>query len=45
MRFDEVSAEYSNFGIFMVGVRTAVKDLGTLLEGTLPQFDATPLTR
>ena len=45
MRFDEVSAEYSNFGIFMVGVRTALKDLGTLLEGTLPQFDATPLTR
>jgi len=45
MRFDEVSAEYSNFGIFMVGVRTALKDLGTLLEGTLPQFDASPLSR
>lgn len=45
MRFDEVSAVYSNFGIFMVGVRCAVKDLGALFEGSLPQFDASPLSR
>jgi len=45
MRFDEVSAEYSNFGVFMVGVRCAVKDLGELFEGKLPQFDAAPLSR
>ena len=42
MRFDEVSAEYSNFGIFMVGVRTALKDLGTFLEGTLPNLTHLP---
>ncbi len=45
MRFDEVSAEYSNFGLFMVGVRCAVQDFGTLLEGKLPKFDAQPLSR
>ncbi len=45
MRFDEVSAEYSNFGIFMVGVRCALKDLGLLLDGTMPKFDAAPLSR
>ncbi len=45
MRFDEVSAEYSNFGVFMVGVRLALRDLGRVLEGTLPQFDASPLSR
>ncbi len=45
MRFDEVSAEYSNFGVFMVGVRAALKDLGVLLDGKLPQFDASPLSR
>ena len=45
MRFDEVSAEYSNFGIFMVGVRCAVKDLNTLFDGKLPEFDAAPLSR
>ncbi len=45
MRFDEVSAEYSNFGIFMVGVRCALKDLGSLLEGTMPKFDAAPVSR
>ena len=45
MRFDEVSAEYSNFGIFMVGVRTALNDIGTLFDGKLPQFDAAPLSR
>lgn len=45
MRFDEVSAEYSNFGIFMVGVRCPVNDLNTLFDGKLPQFDAAPLSR
>jgi chlorite dismutase len=45
MRFDEVSAEYSNFGVFMVGVRCAIKDLGALPEGTMPKFDAAPLSR
>lgn len=45
MRFDEVSAEYSNFGIFMVGLRCPLKDLGSLFEGTMPKFDAAPLTR
>jgi chlorite dismutase len=45
MRFDEVSAEYSNFGIFMVGVRCALKDIGALFEGTMPKFDAAPLSR
>lgn len=45
MRFDEVSAVFSNFGVFMVGVRTSIKDLGALLDGKLPQFDASPLTR
>lgn len=45
MRFDEVSAEYSNFGVFMVGVRCSVKDVGTLFNGKLPKFDAAPLSR
>jgi hydrogen peroxide-dependent heme synthase len=45
MRFDEVSAEYSNFGVFMVGVRCAIKDIGSLFDGTMPKFDAAPLSR
>ncbi len=45
MRFDEVSAEYSNFGVFMVGVRCAVEHLNVLFEGKLPKFDAAPLSR
>jgi chlorite dismutase len=36
MRFDEVSAVYSNFGTFYLGVRCPAKGLGQLLEGTLP---------
>ena len=32
MRFDEVSAVYALFGTFYVGLRTAAKDIGTLLE-------------
>lgn len=36
MRFDTVSAEFSNFGTFFVGVRCATKDLCPLLSGKLP---------
>jgi len=37
MRFDEVSAVYALFGHFYMGVRCLSKDLGALLEGTLPE--------
>ncbi|MBO0912715.1 MAG: heme-dependent peroxidase, partial [Acidobacteria bacterium] len=37
MRFDEVSAVYALFGHFYVGVRCFAKDLGKLLDGTLPK--------
>jgi len=36
MRFDEVSAVYSNFGTFYLGVRCRANSLGQLLEGVLP---------
>ena len=36
MRFDEVSAVYSDFGTFYLGVRFPASGLGQLLEGTLP---------
>ncbi|MGE5109377.1 MAG: hydrogen peroxide-dependent heme synthase [Acidobacteriaceae bacterium] len=45
MRFDEVSAEYSNFGVFIVGLRCAIKDLGQIFDGNVPKFDAGPLSR
>ncbi len=35
MRFDEVSAVYSDFGTFYLGVRFPAGGLGQLLEGTL----------
>jgi peroxiredoxin len=36
MRFDEVSAVYSYFGTFYLGVRFPASGLGQLLEGVLP---------
>ena len=36
MRFDEVSAVYSDFGTFYLGVRCPASGLGQLLEGLLP---------
>jgi len=36
MRFDEVSAVYALFGQFYVGLRCAADQIGTLLEGKLP---------
>ena len=43
MRFDEVSAVYSNFGQFMIGLRCPVAELGSLLEGNAPHFEAKEL--
>lgn len=43
MRFDEVSAVYSNFGQFMVGLRCPLSQLGLLFDGTAPKFDAKEL--
>jgi hydrogen peroxide-dependent heme synthase len=37
MRFDKVSAEYSNFGTFYLGIRVAVAKLGELMSGMLPE--------
>jgi chlorite dismutase len=37
MRFDEVSAVYSDFGTFYLGVRFPASGLGQLLEGVLPK--------
>ena len=37
MRFDEVSAVYALFGTFYVGLRCAASDLGSLLEGEMPE--------
>jgi peroxiredoxin len=37
MRFDHVSAVYALFGQFYVGLRCPAAQLGTLLEGELPQ--------
>jgi peroxiredoxin len=36
MRFDEVSAVYSNFGQFVLGIRVPVAQLGAALDGNLP---------
>jgi chlorite dismutase len=38
MRYDEVSAVYSNFGTFYVGVRVMAASLGELLSGTVPKM-------
>ncbi len=43
MRFDEVSAVYSNFGQFMVGIRCPFAELGSLTDGIAPKFDAKEL--
>ena len=37
MRYDEVSAVYSNFGTFVIGIRCSVTELGGLLEGRVPE--------
>ncbi|HYG99223.1 MAG TPA: hydrogen peroxide-dependent heme synthase [Terriglobales bacterium] len=36
MRYDEVSAVFSNFGTFYVGIRCPASQLGALLEGNPP---------
>jgi hydrogen peroxide-dependent heme synthase len=36
MRFDEVSAVFSNFGTFYLGIRVAAANLGELMSGMLP---------
>jgi hydrogen peroxide-dependent heme synthase len=41
MRFDEVSAVYALFGNFYVGLRCPANRLGDLLEGRLPELEAT----
>jgi chlorite dismutase len=38
MRYDEVSAVYSNFGTFYVGVRVMAASLGELLSGEVPKI-------
>jgi hydrogen peroxide-dependent heme synthase len=38
MRYDEVSAVYSNFGTFYVGVRVMASSLGELLSGEVPKI-------
>src|SRR4051794_21451873 len=38
MRYDEVSAVYSNFGTFYVGVRVMASSLGELLSGKVPKM-------
>ncbi len=38
MRFDEVSAVYSNFGQFSLGLRCPYAELGAMLDGNAPQF-------
>ncbi len=37
MRYDEVSAVYSNFGTFYVGIRCHAAQLGGLLNGEMPE--------
>jgi peroxiredoxin len=37
MRFDKVSAEYSNFGTFYLGIRVPAAKLGELMSGMLPE--------
>jgi chlorite dismutase len=39
MRFDEVSAVYSNFGTFYIGLRCPLPSLAGLLEGRSPDFE------
>jgi chlorite dismutase len=43
MRFDEVSAVYSNFGQFMIGLRCPVAELSALVEGNPPKYEAKEL--
>ena len=38
MRYDEVSAVYSNFGTFYVGVRVPAASVGELLSGNVPKL-------
>ncbi len=49
MRFDEVSAVFSSFGAFYIGLRCAASELPTLLEGktpkALPRTQPTPAGR
>jgi peroxiredoxin len=40
MRFDEASAVYALFGAFYIGLRFRAADLGTLMNGTTPEFRA-----
>ena len=44
MRFDEVSAIYALFGDFYVGLRFAVKDLGSFLAGSSPGWEVPAAT-
>jgi len=43
MRFDKVSAVYSNFGQFIVGLRCPLAELGAMLEGNAPRFEGKEL--
>jgi chlorite dismutase len=45
MRFDEVSAVYSNFGTFYIGLRCPLASLGGLLEGRTPEHQPKELPR
>ena len=38
MRFDEVSAGYALFGSFFIGLRCAASELGTYLDGNVPEW-------
>ena len=38
MRFDQVSAEYALFGQFYIGLRCHADQIGSLLEGELPEL-------
>jgi chlorite dismutase len=40
MRYDEVSAVYSNFGTFYVGIRCPAEQFGSLLAGNAPKAKA-----
>jgi hydrogen peroxide-dependent heme synthase len=44
MRFDEVSAVYSNFGQFMIGLRCPLAELSSLVDGNAPKFEAKELS-
>lgn len=43
MRFDEVSAVYSNFGTFYLGLRCPLASLAGLLDGQAPEFQPAEL--